>query len=60
MIGQIGLPGGGMYFNMSFCSAGTPYSGVGLPLMLSQKRNPVNTNIPASRMAEMLLRRGVR
>jgi trimethylamine-N-oxide reductase (cytochrome c) len=58
MIGQIGLPGGGLYFNMSFCSAGTPYSGVGVPLMLSRNRNPVDTNIPASRMGEMLLNPG--
>lgn len=58
MIGQIGLPGGGLYFNMSFCSAGTPYSGAGFPLMIPQKRNPIHTNMPASRMAEMLLSPG--
>lgn len=58
MIGQIGLPGGGLYFNMSFCGAGTPYSGAGVPLMLSQKKNPVGINIPASRMAELLLNPG--
>lgn len=55
MIGQIGLPGGGLYFNMTYCSAGAPYTGVGVPLMMSQGRNPVSSMIPASRMADMLL-----
>ncbi|WP_415238734.1 molybdopterin-dependent oxidoreductase [Seleniivibrio woodruffii] len=58
MIGQIGLAGGGIYFNMHYCSAGAPYSGVGIPLMLSQGRNPVNILMPASRMNEMLLNPG--
>ncbi|MGE4266777.1 MAG: molybdopterin-dependent oxidoreductase [Deferribacterales bacterium] len=58
MIGQIGLPGGGLFFNMSFCSAGTPYSGGGIPLMLPEGRNPVSIYIPASRMAEMLVNPG--
>lgn len=58
MIGQIGLAGGGIYFNIHYCSAGAPYSGAGIPLMLSQGRNPVNILIPASRMCEMLLNPG--
>jgi len=58
MIGQIGLAGGGIYFNIHYCSAGAPYTGVGAPLMLSQGRNPVNILIPASRMGEMLLNPG--
>jgi len=58
MIGQIGLPGGGLYLNMTYCSAGAPNTGVGIPLMLSQGYNPVYSMIPASRMSELLLNPG--
>ncbi|ADD68937.1 molybdopterin oxidoreductase [Denitrovibrio acetiphilus DSM 12809] len=58
MIGQIGLPGGGLYLNMAYCTAGAPYSGAGIPIMVSQGGNPVQTLIPASRMAELLLNPG--
>jgi len=58
MIGQIGLPGGGFSFNMHHCGAGTPYTGAGIPLLISQGRNPVHTLIPASRQADMLLNPG--
>lgn len=58
MIGQIGLPGGGMALNMHYSGACSAFTGAGVPSSLSQGRNPVSTIIPASRLADTLLNPG--
>jgi len=58
MIGQIGLPGGGLYLNTAYGNPGATYSGAGVPLMVPQGRNSVRSMIPASRMADLLLNPG--
>lgn len=59
MLGQIGLPGGG--FGCGYGPAntmGTPHPKLPGPT-LSQGHNPVSSNIPVARLADMLLNPGV-
>ena len=58
MIGKIGKPGEGVGFSWHYGNGGTVQSGKAMPVGLSQGRNPVKTNCPASRISEMLLNPG--
>ncbi len=58
VLGQIGLPGGGFSFGHgSINGAGTPRPDVSAP-RLSAGTNPLRRNIPAARLADMLLQPG--
>ncbi|MCI6989087.1 MAG: molybdopterin-dependent oxidoreductase [Campylobacter sp.] len=58
MIGQIGLPGGGVGFAAHYTSGGQAFSGVMLPVGLPQGKNRSDVNIPASRISEAILNPG--
>ncbi len=58
MIGQIGLPGGGIGFSMHYAGGGQAASGKAGPGGFSQGRNKVKDVIPASRISETLLNPG--
>ncbi len=58
MIGQIGLPGGGIGFSMHYAGGGQAASGKAGPGGFSQGRNKVKDIIPASRVSETLLNPG--
>ncbi|AJB45400.1 molybdopterin-dependent oxidoreductase [Campylobacter fetus] len=58
MIGQIGLPGGGIGFSMHYAGGGQAFSGGRCPVGLPQGKNKLDTNIPASRISEAILNPG--
>lgn len=58
MIGQIGLPGGGVGFSMHYAGGGQANSGYTTTPGLSQGRNRVSFSIPASRISECILNPG--
>ena len=58
MIGQIGLPGGGVGFSMHYAGGGQANSGYRGTPGLSQGRNRVEFAIPASRVSECILNPG--
>jgi biotin/methionine sulfoxide reductase len=54
MLGQVGLPGGGITYGYGATgNAGTPSLGLAQP-SLTPTRNPVDTAIPCARIADML------
>ena len=58
MIGQIGLPGGGIGFSTHYSGGAQAFSGATLPGGLAQGKNKVDVNIPASRISEAILNPG--
>ncbi|MEM8663512.1 MAG: molybdopterin-dependent oxidoreductase, partial [Pseudomonadota bacterium] len=58
MIGQIGLPGGGVGFSWHWGQGGALAAGATAPGGLSQGRNNVVSSCPASRINEMLMNPG--
>ena len=58
MIGQIGLPGGGVGFSWHWGQGGSVYAQAAGPGGLAQGRNRVPSICPASRISEMLLNPG--
>ncbi len=58
MIGQIGLPGGGIGMSMHYAGGGQAKAGKAGPGGFSQGRNKVKDVIPASRISETLLNPG--
>lgn len=58
MIGQIGLPGGGIGFSMHYAGGGQAFSGGRCPVGLPQGKNKLDVNIPASRVSEAILNPG--
>ncbi|PSU36440.1 molybdopterin-dependent oxidoreductase [Photobacterium lutimaris] len=54
MLGKIGKPGEGVGFSWHYGNGGMPQSGGTMPVGLSQGKNPVSANCPASRISDML------
>ncbi|STP12993.1 biotin sulfoxide reductase [Helicobacter mustelae] len=58
MIGQIGLPGGGVGFCMHYAGGGQASSGYRIPPGISQGSSTIKQSIPTSRLADAILNPG--